>query len=480
MADQDALQERAARKSVQARFEAAYPEAEAKLLAIPGAISVGIGLRERGGELTSEPVFRAYVRHKRPLAELTEGERIPAEILGFPVDVLVVRDSIPIIGFDDENDDANYRTKVGGAKIGIDVSGSGLGTLGCFVRTADGKVAILSNYHVLMDGGADIGVGQPDHSDLLCCTCNEIAKTVAKKTNAATVDELDCAIAVLKPGVRFQPKIRTIKRPDGTVELEGLLTGSEAATFGDTVWKVGERTGLTRGIISAVSPQVEVSPSPPFAYFANHGDSGSVIVELSTGRVVALLSRIDKEIVDGGKLGLGTPIAPVLSELGVTIIPSSEGEGTVLGWDEDRIGLVAEPRPEDVFAAIADRLQMTPSGGGILSLYRHHAKEISTLVNQCRPVTIAWQRNAGPTSLAAVIRSVREPIYRLPSILNDVPREQLADRLLDALGENGSVELQEALASYAPEIRRVWLVHDTVDAMLSDFGASQMFVIAAE
>src|SRR5215471_7541309 len=207
MADKEALlRERENRRQVQEQFLAVYDEVKAELMRIPGVVEVGVGLREKQGTLTAEPVFRVYVEQKKPEGEIPSDQIIPKEIRGFPTDVITERKRIPIIGFNDENDTKNYKTKPGGCSIGPDEAGAGTGTLGCFATlTTDSSTVILSCHHVLMQDeffhGAspgsdnDKGVGQPDYSGSCCCVCNEIAKTVTGDKN------LDCGIARLKSDV---------------------------------------------------------------------------------------------------------------------------------------------------------------------------------------------------------------------------------------------------------------------------------------
>jgi hypothetical protein len=469
MADKEALAEREARRQEQERYLAVYDEVKAELLRIPGVVEVGVGLRERGGSLTPEPAFRVYVEEKLPESEIPPENRIPKEIRGFPTDVIKQRKRVLIMGFNDENDSKNYKTKVGGGQIGINVMFSGTGTLGCFARlTSDNSVVVLSCHHVLMQGGGgNVGVGQPDYSGSWCCVCNEIAKTIASPSNQADSDHLDCAIARLKSDVKFAPKIRKIKKPDDTTELSGNIEGSDAAVRGDEVWKVGSRTGLTRGTLSQIAPDVEIQPIAPFAYVADHGDSGSVIVHALTSKVLGLLKSIDKEIADGGTLGYATPIGPILTLLGITIIPTDESQDyDVRDWDEERIGITGPPTPEDVFAAVADRLRMTEAGEELLALFRKHQHEISELVNHRRPVTIAWHRSQGPTYLAAVMRSVREPAYRIPDALNGTTRAELAQRLLDIFTQHGSAPLRGDLAAHSGALVRIWLDHSRLDEMI--------------
>jgi hypothetical protein len=472
MADPKALAEREARRQEQERFLAVYEEVRAELMRIPGVVEVGVGLRERRGALTAEPAFRVYVEEKKPDEAVPPSQRIPKEIRGFPTDVITHRKGIPVIGFNDEEDDRNYSTKVGGSKIGVDEPASGNGTLGCFATlNADSSTVILSCFHVLMQdeffhgaaAGADKdkGVGQPDYSASCCCVCNEIAKTITGDKN------LDCAIARLKDGVKFAPKIRYIKKGDGTLELNGFISGTGAAVMGEEVWKVGFRTGLTRGTVSQVTPNVEIHPKAPFTYVADHGDSGSVVVSLSTSNVVGLLKSIDKEIKDGGSLGFATPIGAVVAALGITILATDPSQQfDVAAWDEERVAVTGPATPEDVFAAVADRLEMSERGRELLNLFRRHRPEVADLVNHHRPVTVTWHRSQGPTYLAALMRTVREPAYRLPPAVNEVPREKLFRNMREVLMRHGSLALRSDLTMHGDTLQRLWLESSTLDELL--------------
>jgi hypothetical protein len=57
------------------------------LLAKPNVIGVGVGLREREGELTDEIVLVVLVTKKLPRTEIEANDLIPTEIEGVPIDV---------------------------------------------------------------------------------------------------------------------------------------------------------------------------------------------------------------------------------------------------------------------------------------------------------------------------------------------------------------------------------------------------------
>ncbi|HUH06225.1 MAG TPA: hypothetical protein VML96_00325, partial [Egibacteraceae bacterium] len=271
-----------------------FDEVDRELRQIPGVVEVGIGLKRRGGELTDVVAFRVYVEEKLPISELPPEQVIPAEIRGFPTDVIKRYDRLPATGFDDEDDWKNYPTKVGGIRIGSRDSG-GTGTLGCFARrNSDSKTVFLSNHHVLMAGSAVVGseVGQPKYTRSCCCTCNSIGVV------AGGDETLDCAIATLNDGVAFIPKIRKIRRADDTVEQSGIISGTGAAVLAAEVWKVGARTGLTRGIVEQTAPDVVIDPLAAFPRMAYFGDAGSVAIDLF-GEVIGLVKEIDQDAPTG-------------------------------------------------------------------------------------------------------------------------------------------------------------------------------------
>jgi len=65
---------------VKARYEAA-------LLRKANVVGVGIGFRERGGELTGEIALVVNVTRKLPATQLSPQDIIPDRIEGIPVDV---------------------------------------------------------------------------------------------------------------------------------------------------------------------------------------------------------------------------------------------------------------------------------------------------------------------------------------------------------------------------------------------------------
>ena len=71
----------------QQRLVDRYDEAVALLRQLPGVLSVGVGARERRGEIVPELAYRVYVAEKIEEALLPESYRVPRDV--------------SVIGFDD-------------------------------------------------------------------------------------------------------------------------------------------------------------------------------------------------------------------------------------------------------------------------------------------------------------------------------------------------------------------------------------------
>ena len=63
---------------------------EADLMQKANVVGVGIGLRQRAGELTNEPVIVVSVLQKEPANNIDAEDVIPTELDGVPVDVQAV------------------------------------------------------------------------------------------------------------------------------------------------------------------------------------------------------------------------------------------------------------------------------------------------------------------------------------------------------------------------------------------------------
>lgn len=424
---------RAERKAIQDRLLALRDRVEAELRSIPGVVGVGVGFKERGGDLTEEIVFRVYVEEKRPLDDVPPAERIPDEIHGVKTDVLTVTVDTPQV------DTSKYRPIKGGIQIG---NGSGsVGTLGCLAkRNAGGDVVVVSNHHVLLAGGVtvadDVDVGQPDYSVCCCCGCNEIGKVL----NGSIGGLVDCAIASVDSDVTKVHEIAEI----------GAVAGSDTAVVGDIVRKRGRTTGLTSGSVIDVAyansstaghsftDQIRIAPSGADP-FVSPGDSGSAVVN-ETNHVVGIVWGASNNH------GTASSIANVMAAMDINVPGvggiSSEAAQLAAAGPATRSPLTGRASWE----AVVDRFMYDDFPLG--RIMERHRAEIWGLIQQRRAVTVVWHRRQGPAFVAAFHRTATVPGYRVPDVIHDVSFTGLLLSMAAALEEHGSPALKRDVRRY--------------------------------
>ncbi|MGY1651376.1 hypothetical protein [Geodermatophilus sp. SYSU D01119] len=206
------------------------------------------------------------------------------------------------------------------------------GTLGGFVRL-DGRLAVLSNNHVLAAGTAGAvgdAVLQPGPADG-GTAADRVATLAAVAPLTAGPNRVDAAVATLDEGVTADPG----DVPGGP--LGATVPDGPEVEPDEVVEKVGRTTGHTRGRITAVEvdgvavqyddgvhlfdDQIEIEGLS--GAFSSGGDSGSVIWRSSDRAPLALLFAGSGQ---GGRTGAGltfaNPLSAVLAALGVEWVAS--------------------------------------------------------------------------------------------------------------------------------------------------------------
>lgn len=224
-----------------------------------------------------------------------------------------------------------YQGRVRPLRIGASVAHPRVtaGTLGAFVRTTGGAVALLSNSHVLADEGL-AGVGdpvlQPGPADGGTAADRVAALAVFAPYDRTGANVVDAAAATLDAGV--DADLRGLGDQGDLAGLQPDVTAVRA------VAKVGRTTGITRGCVTAFEvdglqvafgggvlrfdDQVEVVGDA--GAFSAGGDSGSLVWTVGERLGAALLFAGSER---GGPAGSGVtycnPLARVLTTLGVRL-----------------------------------------------------------------------------------------------------------------------------------------------------------------
>lgn len=273
-------------------------------------IGIGVGKRVRKGKRVNQLCLVFFVTRKvKNVKKDHLIENHLPELEGIPTDVVEV--GIP------------RASALPGDSIGFVGHGTHAvtGTLGMYVRDAQGRVYLLSNSHVIADEGrvppgtivmspgpADSGMPMP---------VGRLARFFPPAWNPAG-NLVDCAIAEVPPP--------PAPPPVNTVPGIGPVLGVGQAQLGMRVAKTGRTTGTRGGMVVNVKINMVFNYphtsavlftnqmcilGNPGTLFADSGDSGSVIMN-AQGMVVGLL-------IGTGANGLcfANHIAPVLQALQV-------------------------------------------------------------------------------------------------------------------------------------------------------------------
>lgn len=296
--------------------EARYVKRQVKdeVLHRRNVVGIGVGLKERGGQLTRETSIIVYVSHKEPVGNLTIRDRVPRTIGSVPTDVKEAEFSAFLTT-------DRFRPAPPGVSIGhADVTA---GTLGCWVKDRRSReLMILSNNHVMANSNSAMpgdSVLQPGDADGGDHSFDRLATLTRWVPLAKTGNIMDCAVAAVVNPLQVDHDILDAGRPSRATRIPDL---------GASVWKMGRTTGLTSGVLSCIDLSTAVYyASLGTIYFDDQyevtgtgvtmpGDSGSLVLERWTP--VGLLFAGSGDY----KRAIVSPIDPILEVLDVVIAVS--------------------------------------------------------------------------------------------------------------------------------------------------------------
>jgi hypothetical protein len=299
---------------------------------------------------------------------------------------------------------------------------------------------------------------------------------------------------------------------------------NDVSIINKKVYKVGARTGRTVGIVKHVldsditQPDNSIlkaknvmeiifditdSENPPDkkncigrASFAEKGDSGSIVVD-GQNRVIGLLTSGPSEDWPANAPPESLPslacfIVPVLDNLKICIptstgtghgsclatdgsgipTPASPSSGAVLEMDQTAEKIIQRPfpdfNPEEIerITKLRNAFDAIPTAKEIHDAIDQFKREIAWLVNQSRPVTVAWQRNKGPAFLAGFVSHLRG---ESPEILQKNGKKtliNLLEQMNEVLQKNGSNQLRETLERLSPLVLRMATEGRTIEDYL--------------
>lgn len=306
---------------------------EDELLARPGVVGVDIGEKVTGGKPTGRAAIVVYVDRKRH----SQRYAIPVQYGGVPTDV--VEDSFSphraLASSDGVHGAERHRCLVGGIGVGpcrairfvppdVAVPGdySVVGTMGALVtpRAATPRVMALTAFHVACVDDA-WAIGDPMAHPSVVDGGHPWDDRIGTLARAALSGSVDGAALLLGSHL------------DCRAEVVGLgpVRGRARAVVGTAVRKRGRTTGLTEAVVASTDASVSLDfgndlgvrtlrdqvrvQAPPGHRFADHGDSGAVLLD-DTNHVVGLYCAGNPD----GSIGFANPIGDVLDQLDVDLL----------------------------------------------------------------------------------------------------------------------------------------------------------------
>jgi len=293
-----------------------------KLLLHPNSnvAGIGIGKKVKDGQETQEDCVRVYVVSKIGRNDLSPESLVLPDFHGVPTDVIEVgrfgrRGRRPQPRVD--------TTPRPGSPIRVrtnapNVNDGHRGTLGAVVTDGTNRYILSCNHTLAVNGRV------PKDATIVSAefvgaeeTLAEPGCFIALKRDSG--NSVDCAVAVMPAPTKVQPTF-----PDGLV----LSAGDPAEPLLDMkVTKLGAVTGRTYGIIVdsdadlyidysfgtfRFEHQIMIDGGSADTDFAAAGDSGSIVVDASTGRAVAMI------FAASGRFAVACPLVDVFQQLGKT------------------------------------------------------------------------------------------------------------------------------------------------------------------
>jgi hypothetical protein len=304
---------------------------------------------------------------------------------------------------------------------------------------------------------------------------------------------------------------------------------SSLAIINQQVFKVGRTSGRTVGIVRAINGSVNVPAQPNLgtpaltclnmvqidfdttvaplncknrAWFAEHGDSGSLIVD-AQGRAIALLAigpiLAPPPAPNPPAPSFGCHIVPVLDILNICIeCATGTSHGSSRATDASgvapaatnpadstlpsgQIVFTSAPAPASLPAVTRmplsdveegrmrshlDAFLATPRGPELREAFAQVRREVGYLVRNAKPVTVAWHKHRGPAFLAHVLNHLAGHTTSVPRDVDGITRRALVLRMREVLHKYGSHPLQHALDTYGDDILAMSEHCDTVSACI--------------
>lgn len=540
-------------------FQQTYARAQAYFRKFDGVVGVGFGLKETGGKFSDDISIIVYVREKKDAGDLPPDQRIPPLFEGYRTDVAVVEEARDM-GCENT---AEYPVIQGAICIGIQSGEGTLGCI-VKKRNDAGRenVYLLTCKHVLYDAtiGANDIVYHPFHPDNGAHRAlgpiqpggikDNVQRTEPDPANPGQTHSVgyyvDAAIARIDLDSKCCGSTCTqdTTHVDDTI-VDMTVNSGRIADVRDVmhdatiiytpqnprlVYKFGRTTRRTVGRVTRINHSFtahrdeSVPGSQPIAatnvieialdpvnntnglncqgnlYFADDGDSGSVVVD-ETGKAIGLVTSTNAI----SNRSSASHIVAVLDALRISIVSTGTSHGSTSATDGSGVALL-EPSESDLadgqiaFAhdavggpfgmpgpvpvsddeqrymrGLLDRLRRTRRGRALHDLFGRVRREVGYLVRNHKLVKVAWHRYKGPAFMALTLDHIKGNAERVPREVDGVSIVTLLTRMAEVLTAYGSNAVREAIETHRDEIAAMLAggrIH-TVDDCLAYLEASE-------
>lgn len=99
-----------------------------------------------------------------------------------------------------------------------------------------------------------------------------------------------------------------------------------------------------------------------------------------------------------------------------------------------------------------DQLLTSAFGREVLNVIENHREEVMYLINNNRPVKVAWNRNKGPKFIKSFVDSGFDGTIPYEKEIEGTKLTQLLLGMSETLMDSGSVQLKADIGKYAPMV----------------------------
>ena len=285
------------------------------LLRDKNVVGIGISNKVTNDKAVDEPVLCFYVEKKLPISFLGENPLIPP-VLALPSSSAVFTDVKEIGRF--QPDAANIRNKPISSGYSVGHSEVKAGTVGAIVQKK-GKKYILSNSHVLANSGTGkagddlLYPGPADHGTKV----GKLDSFVPFVTGGAFVNKFDAALGKIDDDKLSEVDyaIYGAKVPFDTIEpARGMSVTKKGRTTDITTAKVVDVH--FRFVLEYSVGKVGYTNQVLCERYTDGGDSGSIVVDVDSGKIVGLHFAS----ANGGSVF--SPIGPIIKALKFQFSPT--------------------------------------------------------------------------------------------------------------------------------------------------------------